>query len=438
MTQRMDIQLITIKVLLFFILILPPYVTIKNSSFPGISPERIIEFYLFFSWVLFFLYSQKFRERNFTYIYQYWLIILFILTMYYITMVSSLFFSINILSSLGNIFITFFGQGFLLVAILGFVDTRHVKKLIQYILLIEVLIIAISFIEFILQQPLFSTLTFLNENSNPAFTEGNYRNGLYRIISTMPHSLVLAQLLLILLPFNHYFLKNSEKKIFYIFNIMATPIVIILTDSRMGIAVYGFFYFLYCLTSIIKSFTTITLQNFLRGFLFKFTIFFSIIIGLFVYNSFEYLVQTIPDIILENSSERTASTNSSLARITQLVIASENISWIGYGAHGTEAIMKNYNLPVMDNYYISLLLKSGIIGLSIYILMLLIIFKLIVNYINLDPIITSFFYFYLNYSIFILILSIDYLMNLFYIFLGFLLILLTHNKNYIMKDVSNS
>lgn len=420
---------ILIRMLLFCLLLIPPYITIKISSFPGMNPERLIEFLLVFIFIIFYIYSKNFRINIKQYTKEYKLLFLLIFTLYGIQVLSSILFAINPISSVANSVIKFIGQALLLLIVVSFMNKEKVYKAIKYILILQSVIIFLGLIEYIKGGTLFGFFAFLNENIREDFISGNFRDNTYRIISTMPHSLVLAQLIVILLPFNHFYLKNKYLKLIPIVNIVLSPIIIILTDSRMGIGIYILFYFLYFASTFMKLVFTTRIYFFIKKSIYKISILIFLISTFIFIQKFQTIINYGDNYILENmKNTNSASTNSTLARIIQLKIASENISFLGYGSKGVINIIEKSPLEAMDNYYISLILNVGIIGLMIFFFILFKIYNLIIKNSH-NHFTKPFLFFYLNFSIFILILSIDYLMSLFFIFLGFLFIVLRKEDN---------
>lgn len=414
-----------IKYFLFFIFLLPPYITIKLGSFPGINPERLFEFYFVLVWGSFYFNNVKFRKNINEYLFQYKYIFITMFFIYLLQFFSSLFFSINTIKSIGNMGVKFIGQGFLVLLIIGFINKKNISYFIRVILLFEFVLICLGGLEWVLQKPLFSALTFLNSDSTDSFSLGIYRGDKYRVISTMPHALVLSQILLILLPFNHYFLKLVKRKSIYLANVILTPLLILFTDSRMGVALYILFYSLK-IFSLIFYFKKNNIKYIVKCIFYLFCVFVLCFVFYFLFN-FDSVLYYFDTLIYANESVGDNS-SSSYARIIQLNIAYDNISWLGYGMHAVETILDNYVLIAMDNYYISIFLQSGIIGLFLYLMLIFFIFKLISLNIHKDKSIVCFFYFYCMYVLYSFILSIDYLMNLFFIFLGFLMVILKNNK----------
>lgn len=416
-----------IQLLLFALLLWPPYITLKIGSFPGMSPERLLAFYFVFIWLVFYIYSSKFRKEIKSYFFQYHFLFYLIILLYLIQFISSILFSQNQTSAILNNIIKTINQPFLLLLVISFINKENVLKLIKLIIFIELIIIGLGVIESFLSQPLFSFATFLNESAKEAFNLGNFREDKYRIISTFSHSLVLALFVLLLLPFNHFFLKKTKYRIVPTINIIFTPIIIIFTDSRMGQILYLFFYLFFFLNKIYNIIIYKKGAKFFKKILFKFTIFFLVTGFVIFINNFETYINNAMNYLSTNIKETSSTSHSTMARLIQLNIAYENTTLLGFGSKGDTETMENYFMKAMDNYYVSILLKSGILGLLVYFFIAYYIFTLIIKHQH-KYILSAFFYFFLNYYLYTLILSIDHLFSIFFIFLGFLLILLKKEK----------
>ena len=164
-----------IKYLFICMFIIPPYITLKTDGFPGVNLERLLELYLILFWLFNYMFNLGFKRRINEFYKQYKIIIIIIIISYSIEFFSGLFFSENTLASCGNTLINFIGKGFLLFLLIGFLDRYDFGNVVKLILILELIIISLGFIEWAIQKPLFSELTFLNSNSTEKFATGNYR-----------------------------------------------------------------------------------------------------------------------------------------------------------------------------------------------------------------------------------------------------------------------
>ena len=417
-----------ILLLLVSIIIIPSYITVKIGSFPGLNLERLIELYLLFIFIVFYLNSAPFRINFQTYIKEYKLLFLYLFSIYFIQANSSLLFGIDQISSFANSIIKFFNQLFLLLIVIAYIDKEKVYKLIKFILILQFIVLILAIIEYFKGGTLFGFLTFLNESAAERLVNGDFRDGRYRLISTMPHSLVLAQFLLILLPFNHFFLSNSKFKTIPFFNITLTPFIIFATDSRMGLALYLLFYILFFGHILWKYLVSKKIYNFSKKIFFNISILMLVVGSVYLVSNFQSILKDSTNYILSQHNATKNETDSSMARIVQINLALKNQSLLGFGSKGQVDILKQSSLKAMDNYYVSLFLNVGGIGLLLFILTIIYIFRLIIKNLN-SKIFIPFLFFYLNYCVYVLILSIDHLMSLFFIFLGFLLVLAKNEGN---------
>ncbi|WP_345969897.1 O-antigen ligase family protein [Sulfurimonas sp. HSL1-6] len=369
------------------------------------------------------------KEVN-DYFRHYKLFFLLIVIFYFILLASSALFSLNHIASTANSIIKIFGQMFLLLVTVVFVDRGHIDRLIKLILFLQLIVIGLAFLEWQFKQPLFSIFSAFNENLREALASGNYRDTKYRVISTFPHSLVLAQYLLMLLPFNHYYFKysTSNAKFIYLLNILMTPLILYMTDSRMGMALYILYYFFIFNLSAIKSTLSKKIQYFLKRVLFRLSVLLFILLGIVFIVNFDTYVNNALELVALSADESETTTNSTNARLLQLMIGSEHVSWFGHGSLGTIEIMEQYSMKAMDNYYVSILLNTGIVGLGLSLLFAIVLFNFIIKFWRVHKIMEPFFFFYLNFYLFILILSIDYMWTLYYVFLGLLFIIIKNDN----------
>jgi hypothetical protein len=195
----------------------------------------------------------------------------------------------------------------------------------------------------------------------------------------------------------------------------------------MGIALYLLFYCLYFFNKFGNSLINRKLYNFSKKLVFNSSVLLIFIGSVYLINNFDSIVKETSTYIIKNSKGSKTERDSSLARLVQLNLAYENASLLGFGAKGQIDIIEKARLKAIDNYYVTMFLNTGAIGLILFILAIILIFNLIIKNLNIK-ILTPFLFFYLNYCIYVMILSIDHLMSLFFIFLGFLLILVKDER----------
>ncbi len=187
-----------------------------------------------------------------------------------------------------------------------------------------------------------------NTNYEETFLWGQTRGGILRAKSTFSHSLEFAGILTMLVPFVLYFFTTTKRKLF---KLMLFVLLIILIGSV--VAAISRSILVINLLIIVMFFLLTKSVSYVKKFYFLFLLMVGVIIAYFSLFSFFFPDGTTNDLSLAQRSDNI---------LNAFTVIKENILFgIGYG--NSEATRL-----VFDNYYFSLLVQSGIVGLGLFLL----------------------------------------------------------------------
>jgi O-antigen ligase len=279
----------------------------------------------------------------------------------------------------------------------------------------------IGLIEYFNKGPLFDSYLISVDKFNEDIGIINIRDGIIRIKSVFAHPLIFAQFLLLNIFLTYHYLnqcKNNYKKAILVLILIASYFLMLQTDSRTGLflaIVMPLFYLYFRLFShkktgvLVRALTTILI------------VFLAI-----------FAAQKLPELLdlarqshsLNMQGQIEAKDLSSLARITQLDLGSE--AFIDSPLYGYGLGQALYNIPqlrALDNYYLTLLLEIGALGLFLFLSVIFLVMKKSIKQIRYryDPFILTIIVSISAILCFYLIISIPKINPILFVFLAILL-----------------
>lgn len=341
-------------------IIWPNYIVLKVGSLPGITPDRMIGLVLILVLFLYFTIGRG----NYSKLMNYRRIVSILLILSFWNLTGSCIAAEQIGKSIFASINWFVSGPLVFIIVLLFVkDLTDVSKLIKAVVIGMFLVNLLGVVELISGHILFKNYLLTENQFTMSALIEKTRDGMFRIRSVFTNPLIYAQYLIATLPLFFYFLKKYDaisSKFFYLVNIMLTYFLIYHTGSRAGLA-------LGLLIPLVLLYLKLYKYVWLRYIL---NICSLIFIAYIVLNTIEYIQTNIQDaqnlhsLYVNGKVDSTEASN--LARILQLqmgfeALTSHPIFGFGYG----EALNAVKPLKSLDNYYLSILLASGIGGLII-------------------------------------------------------------------------
>lgn len=229
------------------------------------------------------------------------------------------------------------------------------------------MVLVLVVIESVFKTPIYALLSSINLSNDP--TLGKIRGGGYRVQGSFEAPLILAQYLVVLFPIIlAYMIQNKFIFIWKIIYFILFFYAIYVTGSRSPFLMFMIVVYLYIFLSLYKSNPLISFMTQLIN-----TIF--VVIALYVvYNYVTDLISSFGGhyYLITDEEQR-----SSMSRALQYISVFSKIieaPFLGFGKMGNYLILFD-DLLTVDNYYFWLMLEVGFIGLSVYILFLLLTIK---------------------------------------------------------------
>ena len=363
----MGLNRIIYFVLIFYFLSIylwPYYIDVRIFEHVGLNPQRLLIVLLLFLSALFFLKSPAYTLTQSALVLSEFKWFYLFAVVYFVIRFLSISTSDNFIYSLlvsVNDFILLFIFSFL---VLFFADNRFKIRLLFYVFFFSSVLVSIYIaIEFLFQYNFFESFTNPNTKSGEVALFDKSRDGVYRAQGVYEHPITQAQLLVSTVIFCYYMIN---KNIFWLF----MPIIsigIYFTGSRFGQLSLFIFLALVILGHILRHFSREAII------LVKFVFLVLALGGLSIY--------------ILNFSE--AEMSSSLTRVAQIFAGWHAFlasPFIGHGPGLGGGILFEYSegfwgfrlhKPSIDNYFLSVLVESGVLAFLFFILMLLSISRLV-------------------------------------------------------------
>jgi len=343
------------------LLLWPTYLALKIGDLPGLSLDR----FMILGVAVIFMLNLTSNHRYIQNLKSHGKIVLLLLITFFWNILSSFMVADNVLVSFFASINWFLSGPFLALFVLIIYEKEvDLIKLVSSMVIAIIVINIFGLIEFIKGDLLFKDYLFtVNEYTMSAIIEKT-RNGMFRIRSVFSNPLVYAQVLVASIPLFLYVLKTKKIKIvklFLLINIGLSYFLLYYTGSRAGLALGLAIPFIFFHLNLYKKpwYRLIS----------KIVFFISVPLFLFyLYSVVGESFAQVDDLHEQNMrGELDENTLSTLARVLQYKFGMEAIVHspiIGYGFG--EAVKAIIPLKIIDNYYLTILLSTGIVGFAIF------------------------------------------------------------------------
>lgn len=353
------------SIVLFFSFSWPSYIALKIGFLPGLTADRI------FIFILVIILSIHILQKTsiFYNLAKYKGMVFFLFIWLAWNLISSIAGSNNVSSSIAATINWYLSGPIFFLFILAFIQKEiQTIQLIKLIVMIMFIVNIIGLIEIYREDLLFKNFLITeNEFTLGSLTE-KIRDGFYRIRSVFSNPLVYSQFLIAYLPLLFFIYKKEKRiiiKLFYLTNIFIAYIVMYRTGSRAGLALAIAFPLIFNYISLYR----IKMFKFISNIL---IICSAILITYFIYKYYISNLAIINNLHTINVNGKISEENlSTFARFLQFELGLKSVIanpffGIGFG-QAVEAVKP---LKSIDNYYLTQILSSGIIGLLFFMIFL--------------------------------------------------------------------
>jgi len=413
-------------VILIFIIYLgivwPDSIVYKYGSYPGVTPFRILSLVFLMAFLFQFIFYQSYRSRFIRHIRKYKDVIFPVITLFVAGVVAGIFTPFDEMMAIYGAFDDFLSYSIVFIYILLYI--RDYRVLFRVVVFSIMTVNVFGLWELLVAKgPLFNS--FLITENDFTMLNAKYRGG-YRIMSVYNNSLVYSQLLLMSVPlFLSYFFVNRRLtfKFFAVVNLLVILILQQATYSRAGLLLTlvtpVIFFFLYMYKRLSDRSSRI-LFLWLFGFI-------SIVVGYFfsIYLEKFFMIISYGDFLMFDSAN---------ARLLQYYRGMDYFldnPFFGYGAYGSLQIMST--LRSIDNYYLSTLLDYGLVGFFSFLFFNFAFFNRIKHYL-IYPSVAAVFLSIVLFLVFMIALSLDKMLLMYYVLIAYLLLYMRRLK----VDINNS
>lgn len=344
----------------------PQFSSYKIPGLPAIEPQRLIYVLVIITWVALLIINKNTQT-------------LFMARMRYaifpitcLLFVYFLHFLVAVFSKdpLWSFFFAFreFVTGSLIffAALVALRDLKDVQKLILFISLGAGVVSILAIIESVLKHNLFSSWLPLSSAYAEWATAERIRDGTYRVQAVFDNPLLLVDFLLLVWPLSLYMANWKHgvlKGLFGYILVILIPIALLRTGSRAAILVFGIEVAIFLILWILRNIVSKKGSGptyLVAGALILSTIFIPVIL-----NEFKTLVSG-------RTAEEASSSYSRMVMVTRAIddLSDGNLLGHGFGKSASVIGIKTgppgHWIYVLDNYFITLALDSGILAMIFY------------------------------------------------------------------------
>lgn len=337
---------------LSIILLVPEYLATRVGSLPEINATRLILLFLFLLLVIKIGFFGRQNQAKYGRLEKrIWIVLVLFVA---VRILSALFSDTNTASIFASFYDVMIFIGIPLILVNALKSMKDINAIIHSII-ISVLVLALYglYEGYTQNNPI---RNIIPESSSREFAHiVKYRDNIYRIQSLSLHPIGLAEILVFTLPLLFYRIRNTKVifRLLYSFGVTIILIANDLTESRAGYAIaVGF-----VLVQSIKFAKGNIRKNVFKSWLIASVI----VIGLVGYSG--KFISPIIDGIIGTRTSWASSNNIRMLQLAQGISGVLAEPAFGYGPQKAEEIV---GLAAIDNFYLSVILESGIIGLLCY------------------------------------------------------------------------
>ena len=333
----------------------PAYLVIQFSTGPGFNPQRVMLPICLLAWLIHVVSSRGYRRRVRSIWTEYRILILSMVALFAIGIVSGVLSPFNKSQAIWGAFnqVMFLAVPMLLVV--TYFDSRQsISRLVGVMLGITIISQIVGAIEYANQEVVFNRLVSPGSEHAEKILEGKTRLEKHRVTSVFDNPLSYAQFLVFMLPVFMHMMSNARNIVYRLLagtQLVVLPVCVWTTGSRTAMVLMIFSYLAGALYWVFRK----RLDNRLK----VTTAFIVTAVSVALFALTATLFDS--DSVLRGSQSIESSTN---ARLFQLAVGIPAISvspFIGVGIHQATNFMQG--LTSIDNYYLTVVLEKGVIGL---------------------------------------------------------------------------
>ncbi|ODS30605.1 MAG: O-Antigen ligase [Candidatus Scalindua rubra] len=419
---------LTLLLYVFILPIWPEYAVIKIGKLPGINLQRILIMGNVLLWIFGLIINPVYRSTLYLRLRTHTGIIIIISLFFlwkYISVIPSSMMIKSIYAATNELIIWYL---LFFIGLTVFVSPRQVWRFLSTIVLAGIVISLVGIYEAVTDKIFFAEyVPVWSEYTKQALSHNLLKE--HRIQATFANTLSLAQFMIIMLPLAVTLIVKSKSIMIRLMAAVASllgPVVIWFTQSRSPIVVVVLLLALYVSSRILKKVRQAKGIVYYRFVL----VFIPVIIIAVAVSSFILFTMIIGRTETESLS--------TLMRVSQLYVGGEAITQqplFGYGPAlaAIEAGIGMGDLPTIDNYYLTLMIESGIPALIIFVVIIVYFIRLGIRlFLSNDKEISflgsAIVYALVGFTIFILILSLKVNFPIIYLFMAMLIVLDDYGK----------
>lgn len=334
-----------LMITIFLYPLIPQYIGLDLSGMVVINFQRLLLAGLFFTW----LFRKVIHKERMFHKTPLNLIIVVFLFLRLISVIFSMDFRISLFNFISEVFTYFF---FYFLVIDTFRTKKQIKKVIYILIISGILISVLGIFEFLTKTNIYSFLNPVRRNIGLTASQIQSRLGLFRIEAGFGHAIVLGMYLVSLIPLLLFQLlaTNTVKKIFWMISLGMISLGVVLTFSRSAWIAFLFVLICYVIKYRFKFLPVIALLILLLSFQ--------------AYYNYEPLANVI-EITKKSISSKAESEirKSATGRVEQLKVGVPIALQKPLTGYGIRLSREAGGFFTLDNYYLVIMLESGIFSL---------------------------------------------------------------------------
>ncbi len=352
----------------FLIPFLPKYIGfgVGSEGF-SLSLKRILLMLLFMAFLLSIIQNKEYIFDRISTVYRQNKLLINLLLLVFILQVVSLSLGKRELSLYIMLFNDFLFSIFIFILTILLINSEDdIHRLAKVFFYGYSIVLVLVFIEYFIRFPLLSIFSSGEMKLDRDYAEAFFRGGSYRVNGSFLSPILLGEYLIILFPIvMAYINKKKYSLIFKIVFLLFFLFAVYATVSRSSILMTAILFYLYFI---------FTIYRYDKNVRFFIKLFNAIVIVIVVYIVFNY----INDLIINFSGrfdklgdEDTISSTSRALQYITIYDKMHEAPFFGFGRmRNNIELLSGALVGTIDNYYFSLILEVGLIGIFIYLFFL--------------------------------------------------------------------
>ena len=334
-----------LMITIFLYPLIPQYVGLDLWGMIVINLQRLLLAGLFLAW----LFRKVIRREKMFHKTPLNLIIVVFLILRLISVIFSMDFRISLFNFISEV-LTYFLFYFLVID--TFRINKQIKKVMNILIISGIFVSVLGIFEFLFKTNIYSYLNPVRENIGLTAAQIQSRIGFFRIEAGLGHSIVLGMYLVALIPFLLFQLlaASTVKRFLLLLSFGIISLGILFSFSRSAWIAYLFVLICYVLKYHFKFFPVIVLLI--------------LLLSLQIYYNYVPLASIMEITKQTVSSEAKSEIRTSITgRVSQLKTGIPIALQKPLTGYGIRLSREAGGFPTLDNYYLVIMLESGILSL---------------------------------------------------------------------------